>query len=96
VDRGWSEIPQSELSGEEWTDCLASIRPVSITEPDYVRWRTDGHRHASSLIESLLDSRSSRNGRLLDCRPTSATSRVTTRVLAVIDSLLRTSLRSPP
>jgi len=31
VDRGWSEIPQSELSGEEWTDSLASIRPVGIT-----------------------------------------------------------------
>ena len=31
MDRGWSAISQSELPGEEWTDCLASIRPVGIT-----------------------------------------------------------------
>ena len=30
MDRGWPAIPQSELSGEEWTDCLASIRSVGI------------------------------------------------------------------
>ena len=31
VDRGWPAIPRSELSGEERTDSLASIRPVGIT-----------------------------------------------------------------
>ena len=31
MDRGWSEISQSELSGEERADRLASIRPVGIT-----------------------------------------------------------------
>ena len=31
MDRGWSEIPQSELSGEEWTDSLASNHPIVIT-----------------------------------------------------------------
>jgi hypothetical protein len=31
VDRGWPAFPRSELSGEEWTDSLASIRPVGIT-----------------------------------------------------------------
>jgi hypothetical protein len=30
VDRGWPTFLRSELSGEEWTDCLASIRPVGI------------------------------------------------------------------
>ena len=31
MDRGWLAFPRSELSGEEWTDNLASIRPVGIT-----------------------------------------------------------------
>ena len=31
MDRRWPAFPRSELSGEEWTDCLASIRPVGIT-----------------------------------------------------------------
>jgi len=31
VDRRWPAFPRSELSGEEWTDSLASIRPVGIT-----------------------------------------------------------------
>jgi hypothetical protein len=31
VDRGSPAFPRSELSGEEWTDSLASIRPVGIT-----------------------------------------------------------------
>jgi len=31
VDRGWPAFPRSELSGEERTDSLASIRPVGIT-----------------------------------------------------------------
>ena len=30
MDRGWPAFPRSELSGEEWTDSLASIRPVGI------------------------------------------------------------------
>jgi hypothetical protein len=30
VDRAWPAFSCSELSGEEWTDCLASIRPVVI------------------------------------------------------------------
>ena len=31
MDRGWPAFPRSELSGEERTDSLASIRPVGIT-----------------------------------------------------------------
>jgi hypothetical protein len=31
VDRGWPAFPRRELSREEWTDSLASIRPVGIT-----------------------------------------------------------------
>ena len=31
MDRGWPAFLRSELSGEEWTDSLASIRPVGIT-----------------------------------------------------------------
>ena len=28
---GWSAFPRPELSGEEWTDSLASIRPAGVT-----------------------------------------------------------------
>ena len=31
MDRGWPAFSRPELSGEEWTDSLASIRPVGIT-----------------------------------------------------------------
>ena len=30
MDRGWLEFPRSKLSGEEWADNLASIRPIGI------------------------------------------------------------------
>jgi len=30
VDRGWPAFPRSDLSGEEWTDNLASIRSGGI------------------------------------------------------------------
>ena len=31
MDWGWAVFSRTELSGEEWTDNLASIRPVGIT-----------------------------------------------------------------
>ena len=31
MDRGWPAFPRAELSGEDWTDSLASIRPVGNT-----------------------------------------------------------------
>ena len=54
VDRGWPAFPRSELSGEEWTDSLASIRPVGITVSDPFDSGIDRLWSASFLIVRSL------------------------------------------
>lgn len=55
MDGGWSAISQSELSGEEWTDCLAAIRPVGITVSGPFDSGIDRLWSASSLmVRSLI------------------------------------------
>jgi len=54
VDRGWPAFPRPELSGEEWTDCLASIRPVGITVSDPSDSGIDRLWSASFLIARSL------------------------------------------
>ena len=50
MDRGWPAFPRSELSGEKWTDSLASIRPVGITVSGPFHKGIDGLGSANFLI----------------------------------------------
>jgi hypothetical protein len=54
VDRGWPAFPRSELSGEEWTDSLASIRHLGITVSGLFDSGIDRHWSASFLIVRTL------------------------------------------
>ena len=54
MDRRWPAFPRSELSGEEWTDSLASIRPFSITVSDPFDSGIDRLWSASFLIVRSL------------------------------------------
>ena len=50
MDRGWAALASSELSGEEWTDSLASIRPVGNTVPGPIDSEIDRLWSARFLI----------------------------------------------
>ena len=50
MDRGWPAFPRAELSGAEWTDCLASIRLVDIAASGRFDSGTDRPWSASFLI----------------------------------------------
>ena len=58
MDRGWPAFPRSELSGEEWTDSLASLHHFGITEATSGFRLIDTLRDASLPLAHSLEARS--------------------------------------